>query len=263
MGGACSSWVSKRVAVLLGLLIADFPLVWRNRNRKNGISSLCVVPRPCFRLFLLHDGVSGCGRWRDMQTDRNGVRRSYLANIYGSEQDKVNCAFWTKIGACRHGDRCSRKHIKPLFSQTLVVANMYQNPTHSNVPGAVQRPGESAGAALNEQQLKEYFDQFCQSTILPQSLPLLTLPLLTRFLLSPRRPSRKDEDVYCELTKFGSLLEMHVCDNVGDHLIGNVYARYDWEEDTAKAVDSLNSRWYAGQSLSLLHFVSHELTECA
>lgn len=59
-----------------------------------------------------------------------------------------------------------------------------------------------------------------------------------------------DEDVYCELTKFGHLLEMHVCDNVGDHLIGNVYARYDYEEEAATAVAALNTRWYAGESSS-------------
>ena len=56
-----------------------------------------------------------------------------------------------------------------------------------------------------------------------------------------------DEDVYCELVKFGNLLEMHVCDNVGDHLIGNVYARYEFEDDTMEAVTALNSRWYAGK----------------
>ena len=37
-----------------------------------------------------------------------------------------------------------------------------------------------------------------------------------------------------------------VCDNVGDHLIGNVYARYEWETEAQTAVDSLNDRWYAG-----------------
>jgi len=26
----------------------------------------------------------------------------------GTEQDRVNCSFYLKIGACRHGDRCSR-----------------------------------------------------------------------------------------------------------------------------------------------------------
>ena len=39
-----------------------------------------------------------------------------------------------------------------------------------------------------------------------------------------------------------------VCDNVGDHLIGNVYARYEWETEAQAAVDNLNDRWYAGKS---------------
>lgn len=42
---------------------------------------------------------------------------------------------------------------------------------------------------------------------------------------------------------------MHVCDNVGEHLIGNVYARYEYEEEAQNAVDSLNNRWYAGEYL--------------
>lgn len=52
-----------------------------------------------------------------------------------------------------------------------------------------------------------------------------------------------------ELSKFGHLLELHVCDNVGDHLIGNVYARYEWESEAQAAVDNLNNRWYAGRPL--------------
>ena len=42
---------------------------------------------------------------------------------------------------------------------------------------------------------------------------------------------------------------MHVCDNVGDHLIGNVYARYEWDEDAQRAVDTLNARWYNSRPL--------------
>jgi len=57
--------------------------------------------------------------------------------------------------------------------------------------------------------------------------------------------------VFCELVKYGNVLEMHVCDNVGDHLIGNVYARFDWEDEAAAAVEALNKRWYAGKPLSL------------
>src|SRR3954451_8165359 len=51
---------------------------------------------------------------------------NYLASIFGTEQDKVNCSFYYKIGACRHGDRCSRKHVKPSYSQTILLPNLYQ-----------------------------------------------------------------------------------------------------------------------------------------
>jgi splicing factor U2AF 35 kDa subunit len=129
---------------------------------------------------------------------------SALAAIYGTEQDKVNCSFYYKIGACRHGERCSRKHVKPNYSQTVLFGNIYQNPIHN--------PGNT----LNAQQVQQHFDAFY-------------------------------EDFYCELAKYGEVEEMHVCDNVGDHLIGNVYARYKYEEDAQRALDALNSRWYAAR----------------
>ena len=34
------------------------------------------------------------------------------------------------------------------------------------------------------------------------------------------------EEVYMELAKFGEIDEVHVCDNIGEHLIGNVYVKY-------------------------------------
>ena len=43
--------------------------------------------------------------------------------------------------------------------------------------------------------------------------------------------------------------DAQVCDNVGDHLMGNVYARYEWETEAAKAVQQLNDRWYAMKPL--------------
>ncbi|QSL64641.1 hypothetical protein MERGE_001943 [Pneumocystis wakefieldiae] len=129
---------------------------------------------------------------------------SFLASIYGTEQDKVNCSFYFKIGACRHGDRCSRKHVKPSYSQTILCPNLYQNPAHDQ------------HNQLNQQQIAQHFDSFY-------------------------------EDMYAEFCKYGELEKVVVCDNVGDHLIGNVYARFKYEEDAQKAVDSLNSRWYAAR----------------
>lgn len=155
----------------------------------------------------------------------------YLSSIFGTEKDKyvlwgseradsvytptylltrrvgcrVNCSFYLKIGACRHGDRCSRQHNKPNFSQTVLIANMYQNPTHIT------------GNTLTPEQLQLHFEQFY-------------------------------DDVFTELAvNYGEVEEMYVCDNIGDHLIGNVYVRFRYEEDAQKAVDSLNNRFYAGQ----------------
>ncbi|POY70994.1 hypothetical protein BMF94_5919 [Rhodotorula taiwanensis] len=155
-----------------------------------------------------------------------GGGASHLAAIYGSEQDKVNCSFYLKIGACRHGERCSRKHIKPQYSQTIVILNMYQNPAH--VQGSTSNPhlrpkdapplNPNPESNLSESETQDQFDKFY-------------------------------EDAYCELVKYGNVLEMHVCDNVGDHLIGNVYARFDWEDEAQRAVEELNKRWYAGRPL--------------
>jgi len=57
------------------------------------------------------------------------------------------------------------------------------------------------------------------------------------------------EDMFVELGKYGEIEELNVCDNVGDHLVGNVYVRYKYEEDAQKAVDDLNNRFYAGRPL--------------
>ncbi|GAA5867145.1 hypothetical protein JCM8547_006253 [Rhodosporidiobolus lusitaniae] len=156
----------------------------------------------------------------------HGGGASHLASIYGSEQDKVNCSFYLKIGACRHGERCSRKHTRPQFSQTLVCYNMFANPKHDRTTTSNPhlRPADAAPldpnpkSGLSEDEEKEFFNRFY-------------------------------EDVYCELVKYGNLLEMHVCDNVGDHLIGNVYARYDWEDEAGKAVEELNKRWFNGRPI--------------
>jgi len=38
-----------------------------------------------------------------------------------------------------------------------------------------------------------------------------------------------------------------VCENLGDHLNGNVYARYYDENQAQEAIEALNSRWYAAR----------------
>ena len=123
---------------------------------------------------------------------------NYLASIFGTEQDKVNCtspflpsplplpvpphlltartgSFYYKIGACRHGDRCSRKHVKPSYSQTILLPNLYQNPAFD--------PKNK----MNPSQLQNHFDAFY-------------------------------EDFFCEMCKYGEVEEVVVCDNNNDRV---------------------------------------------
>uniref|UniRef100_A0A8C6W441 C3H1-type domain-containing protein n=1 Tax=Nannospalax galili TaxID=1026970 RepID=A0A8C6W441_NANGA len=41
------------------------------------------------------------------------------------EKDRANCPFYSKTGACRFGDRCSRKHNFPMSSPTLLLKSMF------------------------------------------------------------------------------------------------------------------------------------------
>jgi hypothetical protein len=41
-------------------------------------------------------------------SDSNIFGAEHLADIYGTEKDKVNCSFYWKIGACFHGEKCTK-----------------------------------------------------------------------------------------------------------------------------------------------------------
>ena len=50
------------------------------------------------------------------------------------------------------------------------------------------------------------------------------------------------EDAFVEAEdKYGEVEEMNVCENLGDHLVGNVYIKF---RRAARAVAELNHRWF-------------------
>ncbi|EHB03602.1 Splicing factor U2AF 35 kDa subunit [Heterocephalus glaber] len=129
------------------------------------------------------------------------------------EEMLVNCSFYFKIGACRHGDRCSRLHNKPTFSQTIALLNIYRNPQNSS------QSADGLRCAVSDVEMQEHYDEFF-------------------------------EEVFTEMEeKYGEVEEMNVCDNLGDHLVGNVYVKFRREEDAEKAVIDLNNRWFNGQPI--------------
>ena len=54
-----------------------------------------------------------------------------------------------------------------------------------------------------------------------------------------------------ELRQHGRLESLNVCDNSADHLVGNVYAKFNNEEDASKAIKALDGRPYAGRPIEV------------
>jgi len=79
----------------------------------------------------------------------------HLASLYGSEKDRVNCPFWLRTGACRHGDQCSRLHQRPAHSPTVLLSHIWVNPTLAQPMGADGLP-----VPLDPQVKLEQFEDF-------------------------------------------------------------------------------------------------------
>ena len=55
------------------------------------------------------------------------------------------------------------------------------------------------------------------------------------------------EDMYMELSKYGTIDQLHVADNLGDHLIGHVYVKFADEEEASDCLEGLQGRTYDGR----------------
>ncbi|CAK0785538.1 hypothetical protein CVIRNUC_008748 [Coccomyxa viridis] len=137
----------------------------------------------------------------------------HLASIFGTEKDRVNCPFYFKIGACRHGDRCSRLHNRPTISPTLLLPNLYQNPALNAPPGPDGLP-----MPVDARKSQEHFEDFY-------------------------------EDIFEEVDKFGEVEHLNICDNLADHMVGNVYIKFLDEDAAAAAVQGLTGRFYNGRPI--------------
>ncbi|CAD7955695.1 unnamed protein product [Amoebophrya sp. A120] len=138
--------------------------------------------------------------------------------LYGStalfaEDAHGTCPFYLKIGACRHGDQCSRHHVRPTSSQTLLLSHMYPVPAAAVKIAAGGLWEEETYNAV-QKHLEDFYDE-----------------------------------VFHELATYGEIEDMIVADNVSEHMLGNIYVKYFMEEDAEKALQKLNGRYYAGRMI--------------
>ncbi|KAA8550231.1 hypothetical protein F0562_001915 [Nyssa sinensis] len=146
----------------------------------------------------------------------------HLASIFGTEHDKVNCPFYLKIRACRHGDPCSRLHTKPAISRTLLLSNMYQR------PDMITRGADAQSVPMDPRKMQEHFEQFY-------------------------------EDLFDVLSKHGDIESLNVCNTLTDHMVGNVYVQFREEEHAANALKNLTGRFYNGRPIIVNFSISREL----
>ena len=110
---------------------------------------------------------------------------THLAKLFGTEEDKVNCPFFYKMGACRHGAACDRKHHHPTSSPTIMLPHLYQNP----LAALYAKSGGTTSVSKDEE--AAIAREFEQTFI----------------------------DIFDEVSRFGEVDELQVCDNLNDHLV--------------------------------------------
>ncbi|MES1904644.1 MAG: Splicing factor U2AF 26 kDa subunit, partial [Paramarteilia canceri] len=48
---------------------------------------------------------------------------------------------------------------------------------------------------------------------------------------------------------FGPIKEIHTCDNLSEHLIGNTYVKFKDEDDAKECVEAMQNRWFDGKPI--------------
>ncbi|XP_070320708.1 U2 small nuclear ribonucleoprotein auxiliary factor 35 kDa subunit-related protein 2-like [Odocoileus virginianus] len=132
------------------------------------------------------------------------------------EKERANCPFYSKTGACRFGDRCSRKHNFPTSSPTLLIKSMFTTFGMEQC----RRDDYDPDASL-EYSEEEIYQQFLDFY----------------------------DDVLPEFKNMGKVIQFKVSCNLEPHLRGNVYVQYQSEQECQAALSLFNGRWYAGRQL--------------
>ncbi|XP_062943733.1 U2 small nuclear ribonucleoprotein auxiliary factor 35 kDa subunit-related protein 2-like [Cynocephalus volans] len=132
------------------------------------------------------------------------------------EKDRADCPFYSKTGACRFGERCSRKHNFPASSPTLLIKSMFTTFGMEQC----RRDDYDPDASL-EYSEEDTYQQFLDFY----------------------------DDVLPEFKNVGKVIQFKVSCNLEPHLRGNVYVQYQSEEECQAALSLFNGRWYAGRQL--------------
>lgn len=142
------------------------------------------------------------------------------------QHQTLRCPFYDKVGACRHGSQCSRKHVKPQRSKTVVFWKLFENPQ----------------TQLEDEAFIQFHDKQQQQQVQPKHIQFKTVSkeelksFVDTFFL----------DLLSEMSSFGQIKEFAICSNRNAHLSGNVYLRFGTFEEAQACIDASNDKWFNG-----------------
>ena len=153
----------------------------------------------------------------NVSNTNGGVAGKRMHRICFTEEDKVNCSFYFKVGACRHGERCSRRHVKQDFSQTLLLSHFYMPPVDATVASEEEKKRQEM-IGINAYNNKP----------IPHGIKKINESDKNNDKCINEKDSTREledhyydfyEDVINEMIKYGDVEELVVCKNSGDHMV--------------------------------------------
>ncbi|KYM93464.1 PREDICTED: U2 small nuclear ribonucleoprotein auxiliary factor 35 kDa subunit-related protein 1 [Cyphomyrmex costatus] len=161
----------------------------------------------------------------------NGVETpEILREIVDNQPTKELCPFFSKTGACRYGNACSKNHRKFFLSRVILIPGFY---SHFSLEKNLAEYDTDVALEFERSETLHHFYEFY-------------------------------EDVITELESFGRIKTLKCCCNKEIHLRGNVYVQYYTEREAARAWRNLKGRWYAGRQLNceFVNFTSWRSAVC-
>lgn len=161
----------------------------------------------------------------------NGVKTpDVLREVFDNQPTKDLCPFFTKTGACRYGNACSKNHRKIFLSKVIMIPGFY---SHFSLEKNSAEYDTDVALEFERTETLHHFYEFY-------------------------------EDVIPELESFGRIKTLKCCCNKEIHLRGNLYVEYYTEREAARAWRKLKGRWYAGKQLNceFVNFTSWRNAVC-
>ncbi|XP_012266971.2 U2 small nuclear ribonucleoprotein auxiliary factor 35 kDa subunit-related protein 1 [Athalia rosae] len=152
----------------------------------------------------------------DEYIDKGASTPEILRSVTNTQPGKELCPFFSKTGACRYGDTCSRNHQRLALSKVLLIPGFY---SHFSLEKNSAEYDTDIGLEFDASETRQHFREFYN-------------------------------DVVPELESFGRIKTLKYCKNAEIHLRGNMYVEYHTEREAARALRSLKGRWYAGRQLN-------------